>query len=166
MGGDLLSRRARGFGRNADHSFDPSGTYMILALWNERPNISCNERAARALVSIRGYWRLVGEHFRNTMRTAALILTLVFVTSCTRNVSDSVMAAAKHDRNMSIANATNRMAPAQAIKIASGLRIGMKEAEAAHFLERHGITSCIVDTNGEILVYSFSVVNDKRVSPA
>jgi hypothetical protein len=50
--------------------------------------------------------------------------------------------------------ATKRLAASQAVKIASGLRVGMGEADADRFLESHGISGRIVGTNGAVIIYS------------
>jgi len=52
---------------------------------------------------------------------------------------------------------TNRVSVSQAVKIASKLYIGMTEADADSFLESHGISGRIVDTNGTTIIYSQSV---------
>jgi hypothetical protein len=54
-------------------------------------------------------------------------------------------------------NPTNRVTVAEAVKIASGLKVGMKEDDADEYLRIHGISGRVYDTNGAVLIYRTSV---------
>jgi hypothetical protein len=49
------------------------------------------------------------------------------------------------------------VAVAEAIKIVSGLRVGMKEDDAEKYLLNHGIDGRVYDTNGAVLIYRLSI---------
>jgi hypothetical protein len=69
----------------------------------------------------------------------------------------SLMLLAGVIQAQTVIAATNRIAPTEAVKIASGLRLGMAEADAAKFLEAHGVTSGFLDTKRQVYVYTLSV---------
>jgi hypothetical protein len=60
-------------------------------------------------------------------------------------------------RALYLTSQTNLASVSRAIQVASQLRIGMMEAEAAKFLEGQGISGAIRDTNGQVEAYSLSV---------
>lgn len=57
---------------------------------------------------------------------------------------------------------TNRVTVADAVKVASGLRVGMREDDADEYLFDHGINCRTYDTNGAVLIYYSSVGDNFR----
>ncbi len=90
------------------------------------------------------------------MKTIIVLTSLLAACLAQAQTSTNLARASTNLAQASKAS-TNRVAMRQAIKIASGLRVGMSETETLKFLEAHGVTSRVVDTNGDTLIESMSV---------